>query len=100
MPTDISTGEGSPKPRTRGPKHRPTIDFGSMRPVDYTDWAHARGLTPSQARRRKRHLPTIVVVGLPLQIIPAEAEAVLRGEDPAQLPRFRRGRGRPRQVRS
>jgi hypothetical protein len=88
----VSDIELAPKPRTRGPKHRPAIDPTSTQAFDYTDWAAARGLTPSQRRRRKPFLPIIKVPGLPDQIIPAEAEAALRGE-PAQ-PRRRPGRPR------
>jgi hypothetical protein len=87
-----------PKPKTRGPKHRPAIDPNATRAFDYTDWAFARGLTPSQSRRRKPYLPVIKIPGLPDQIIPAQAEAVLRGERLNHSIPPRRGRGRPRRT--
>ena len=96
MASDVSAIFGQPKRKTRGPKHRPVIDPDSNRSVDYTDWARSvKGWTASQSRRRKPHMPVIKVPGLPDQVIPAQAEAVLRGE---QVSPPRRGRGRPRRT--
>jgi len=71
------------------------VNLNSEHGISFAVYGAAKGWSPSTRRRREPFLPVYEVPGIPgKMIVPARAEAVLRGE-PLERVRPRRGRGRP-----
>jgi hypothetical protein len=71
------------------------VDLRSTSPVDYHRYVRSKHWSRSKGQRKRSFLPVITVEGFKLQIVPAQAEAVLAGERLAHSPTHNK-RGRPR----
>jgi hypothetical protein len=88
----MSADLGKTPPQRQRRRREPSIDLSSETPVEYAGtFVPGMGWSPSTGKRRKPFLPVYSVLGFPKDmIVPAQARAVMRNEQP------RRGRGRPR----